>query len=56
MLLERDVLETDVTIERQRKREKGDGRDMLINTYQIRHQPRNVTQICDANYFVTSQA
>ena len=30
---------------------------MLINTYQIRHQPRNFTRIRDANYIdtVTSQ-
>ena len=39
------------------KREKGEGRDKLINTYKIRHQPRNVTRIRDANYIdtVTSQ-
>ena len=54
-VLERDVTrETDVTRERYRKREKGEGRDMLINTYQIWHQPRNVTRIRDANYTVTS--
>ena len=30
---------------------------MLINTYQIRHQPRNVTRIREANYIdtITSQ-
>ena len=41
----------------ERKREKREGRDMLINMYQIRHQPRNLTRIRDANYIdtVTSQ-
>ena len=38
-----------------RKREKGEGRDMLINMHQILHQPRNVTRIPDANYTETSQ-
>ena len=37
----------------ERKREKREGRDMLINTYQIWHQPRNLTQSRDANYIDT---